>query len=65
MRAYVAAHLKDMNRKTVYKLISVDREISRTEISRKTGISSPTVIKIVNFLLENGFVMEAGEGIPL
>lgn len=62
MRAFVAAHLKDMNRKTVYKLISSIKEISKAEISRQTGISSPTVIKIANFFLENGFVMEAGEG---
>lgn len=62
MKAYVAAHLKDMNRKTVYKLVSAVKEISKAEISRQTGISSPTVIKIVNFLLENGFVKEAGEG---
>lgn len=62
MRPYIAAHLKDMNRKTVYKLISSVGEISKAEISRQTGISSPTVIKIVNFFLENGFVTEAGEG---
>jgi len=51
-----------MNRKTVYKLVSTVGEISKAEISRQTGISSPTVIKIVSFLLENGFVVEAGEG---
>lgn len=63
MSQYVASHLKDMNRKTVYKLISSIGEISRAEISRQTGISSPTVLKITNFLLQNGFVVEAGEGI--
>lgn len=63
MGQYVATHLKDMNRKTVYKLISSVGEISRAEISRQTGISSPTVLKITNFLLQNEFVLEAGEGI--
>jgi len=62
LKPYVASHLKDMNRKTVYKLISSAEEISRAEISRQTGISSPTVIKIVNFFVENGFLTEAGEG---
>ena len=62
MKSFVASHLKDMNRKTVYKLVSQVREISKAEISRQTGISSPTVIKIVNFLLDNDFLLEAGEG---
>lgn len=62
MAQYVASHLKDMNRKIVYKLISLG-EISRAEISRQTGISAPTVLKITSFLLQNGFVKEAGEGI--
>lgn len=62
MKSYVAAHLKDMNRKTVYQLISSVGEISKAEISRRTGISSPTVIKIISFFLDNGFVTETGEG---
>ena len=62
MKPYVASHLKDMNRKTVYRLLASVGEISKAEISRQTGISSPTVIKIVNFLLANGFITEAGEG---
>jgi predicted NBD/HSP70 family sugar kinase len=63
MAQYVASHLKDMNRKIVYKLISSIGEISRSEISRQTGISPPTVLKITSFLLQNDFVKEAGEGI--
>lgn len=63
MKPYVASHLKDMNRKTVYQLLSSVGEISRAEISRQTGISSPTVLKIINYFLENGFVTEAGEGV--
>lgn len=62
MRSFVASHLRDMNRRTVYDLISSVGEISRAEISRKTGISSPTVLKIIDFFCENGFVTEAGEG---
>lgn len=62
MEPYIASHLKDMNRKTVYNLISDVGEISKAEIGRQTGISSPTVIKIVKFLLETNIVTEAGEG---
>lgn len=62
MKRYVSAHLKDMNRKKVYDLISSVGEISRAEISRRTGISSPTVLRIVDFFLKNNFVVELGEG---
>lgn len=62
LKSYGASHLKDMNRKTVYQLISSVSEISRAEISRQTGISAPTVLKIMDYFLENNFVYEAGEG---
>ena len=61
MKAYVASHLKDMNRQKVYNLIRSKETTSRAEISKITGISAPTVIKIVNYLLENGLVVEIGE----
>lgn len=62
MKAYVASHLKDMNRKKVYYLIRGMESTSKAEIAKLTGISSPTVIKIVNFLTENGLVREIGAG---
>lgn len=62
LKPYVASHLRDMNRKTVFQLISNVGEISRAEISRRTGISAPTVLKIIDYFLENDFVFEAGEG---
>lgn len=61
MKAYVASHLKDMNRQKVYKLIKAKQITSKAEIAKMTGISSPTVIKIVNFLVEKGLVVEIGE----
>ncbi|MEK0315669.1 ROK family transcriptional regulator [Cohnella sp. 56] len=62
MASFIQTHLKDMNRKTVFDLLSSVDTISRAEISRRTGISSPTVIKIVSYLQEKGFVIELGEG---
>ncbi|MDG0790569.1 ROK family protein [Cohnella ginsengisoli] len=62
MTSFIQTHLKDMNRKTVFDLLSSVDTISRAEISRRTGISSPTVIKIVSYLQEKGFVIELGEG---
>jgi predicted NBD/HSP70 family sugar kinase len=46
----------------VYDLIVSAGEISRAEISRRTGISSPTVIKIINHFLDLGFVSFDGSG---
>lgn len=62
MNPFIASHLKDMNRKTVYQLFASKGEISKAEISRQTGISPPTVIKIIDFFLKVGLVAEAGEG---
>lgn len=62
MKAYVASHLKDMNRQKVYKVLSECECTSKAEIARTTGISAPTVIKIINFLMEKGLVEELGDG---
>lgn len=63
LKAYVASHLKDLNRQTVYSVISSKRETSKAEIARETGISSPTVIKIVNHFIEKGLVSELGRDV--
>lgn len=62
MKQYVASHLKDMNRQVVYQIIRERETTSKAEISKLTGISAPTVIKIINFLEEKGLVIEMGEG---
>lgn len=62
MKPYVASHLKDMNRQVVYKLIRERECTSKAELSKLTGISPPTVLKIINFLKEQGLVVEVGEG---
>jgi len=62
LKPFIASHLKDMNRRTVYSLVASSGEISKAEINRKTGISPPTVIKIIDFFLKSGIVKEAGEG---
>ena len=61
MKAYVASHLKEMNRQKVYQLIRNTSATSKAEITKLTGISAPTVIKIVNFLEEQDLIEEIGE----
>jgi predicted NBD/HSP70 family sugar kinase len=62
LKAYIAAHLKDMNRKVVYRLMEAEEVLSRSDISRLTGISAPTVMKIAAFLVGKGVLIEQGEG---
>ena len=61
MKPYIASDLRDMNRRTIFQLLSENDEISKAELARRSGISTPTVIKIVDFLLEKGLVLETGE----
>jgi hypothetical protein len=49
MGAFVASDLKERNRSTAYALIKAEREISKAEIARRSGISAPTVIKIMDY----------------
>lgn len=46
----------------VYKLIKELGTTSKVELSKLTGISSPTVIKIVDYLISKNLVLEIGEG---
>ncbi|MPM87028.1 N-acetylmannosamine kinase [bioreactor metagenome] len=59
---FVAANLKYMNRQLVYQLLKQRGEISRAEISRHTGISAPTVMKIVDYFEQINCVQEVGAG---
>lgn len=59
---YSGSDIKGMNRRIVYDLLLHKGEMSRAEISRMTGISAPTVLKIVDYLKELGCIQEMGEG---
>jgi predicted NBD/HSP70 family sugar kinase len=50
--------LKDLNERTVYETIRTGAPISRAEISRRAGISKPTVSLALQALLEAGLVRE-------
>jgi predicted NBD/HSP70 family sugar kinase len=53
--------LKDLNERTVLDTIRAGAPISRAEISRRAGISKPTVSLALQSLLEAGIVREAAE----
>jgi predicted NBD/HSP70 family sugar kinase len=58
MRA-TAPLLKDMNERTVLEAIRSGAPISRAEISRRAGVSKPTVSLALQSLLDAGLVREA------
>lgn len=62
MRA-TAPLLKDMNERTVLEAIRSGAPISRAEISRRAGVSKPTVSLALQSLLDAGLVREA-DGAP-
>jgi predicted NBD/HSP70 family sugar kinase len=54
--------LKDLNERTVLEAIRAGAPISRAEISRRAGISKPTVSLALQSLLQAGLVREAASG---
>ncbi len=62
MGNFVASNLKELNRRTVYTLLRTESELSKAEIARRSGISAPTVMKIIDYFLASGIVEAAGDG---
>ena len=58
-RGAIPPLLKDLNERTVLETIRDGAPISRAEISRRAGISKPTVSLALQSLLEAGLVREA------
>ena len=58
-RRATAPLLKDLNERTVLEAIRSAAPISRAEISRRAGISKPTVSLALQSLLDAGLVREA------
>jgi predicted NBD/HSP70 family sugar kinase len=54
--------LKHLNERTVLETIRAGAPISRAEISRRAGISKPTVSLALQSLLDAGLVREAADG---
>lgn len=62
---YVPAHIKDLNRQSIYEMLSAGGPTSRAQLSRDSGISLPTVNKIVKHFVDLGLVVEVDEPIAL
>jgi glucokinase len=56
-----ASAMRDINRSAVLEIIRRESPISRTAIAKKLDVSLPTVMRIVDELIEEGFVRLHGE----
>ncbi len=54
--------IKNQNLSLVLNVVRTAGSISRTEISKRTGLSRSTVSQLVSYLLDEGIVEEAGAG---
>ncbi len=62
-QAATASMLKELNERTVFSAIRSGHPISRAEISRRVGISKPTVSLALRTLLDAGLVRETTPGL--
>ncbi|SKA81619.1 Sugar kinase of the NBD/HSP70 family, may contain an N-terminal HTH domain [Caloramator quimbayensis] len=52
--------IRESNRKSILNLLYREKQLTKQDISRETKISIPTVGSVINELIEEGIVIEAG-----
>jgi len=61
-QGYIPSHLKERNSRIIFDIFDDGKLHSKADISRLTGISAPTVNKIVDSLLKKKILLDTGEG---
>ncbi len=54
--------LKKMNRSLIIELIFKHKEISRSELAKKTGLALPSVMRLIDGLIQDQVVVDIGKG---
>lgn len=54
--------MRDINKNVITNIILQNEPISRSEIAQKASLAMPTVMRIVDSLIEEGLVVEGGKG---
>lgn len=57
-----ASHIRNENRRQIFRLLCSRNATSKIELSRLSGISAPTVMKIIDFLAGQGLLTFLGAG---
>lgn len=55
--------LREINRNLLVKLIIKNGQISRSELSKMTGLALPSVMRLIDGLILDGLVVDSGKGI--
>ncbi len=60
------SEMRAINRSAVLEYLRLTKTASRTEIAKQLNISKPTVMRIIDQLMADGFVYSTGQkqGIP-
>lgn len=58
-----AHYINKLNKVKVLDLVRNNESLSRAEIAKRSGLSAPTVSRIVDALIAEGFIRETGEGV--
>lgn len=56
------ALLKKINRNLILELLFKQKQISRAEISKVTGLALPSVMRLVDGLIKDGLIVDIGKG---
>lgn len=60
-KSFSASDIRERNHRMVFHIARRQGELLRPEISRETGMTPPTVMKVVQSFVERGILVEAGE----
>lgn len=55
--------LKNLNQELILRCIVKFGEISRTDLSKETGLALPSVMRISDALIQKGFIVDIGQGV--
>lgn len=64
MKKYDAAHLKQLHRQRAMNFFLSNQTFTRSDVIAETGLSAVTMMKIFDYFLEKGFLLELGEFEP-
>ncbi len=61
VKSWVPSDIKSYNNRIVFETVRRCGQIVRTDIARQTGMSAPTVLKVVQGFIDKGILLPSGE----